>query len=320
MTILITGAGMIGRLTAAQLRAGGRPVLLTDVRRPSDAQLDGMPFERCDVTDFDRLDGLIAAYGVTAIVHTAALLSTAIRRDPLAGVQVNTMGTANVLEAARCRGVSRVVIASSTTVMYAAFASLPPIPIAEDFPYRIVSERPTSLYAVTKVASEHLALAYASLYGLDVIVLRYGAVLGAGPEAATSVPGQLLMRLLQAGRDGVAVHLDDPILLWRGKEEFVDARDCAAANVAALDAAAPVLRVYNVATGDWFALDAFIDAVRQHYPALRVASMSMPAGGFAAFPHCRPAPSSVEAARRELGFATQYTLDATIAHFAAALE
>ncbi|NPT38255.1 NAD-dependent epimerase/dehydratase family protein [Paraburkholderia xenovorans] len=319
MTVLITGAGMIGRLSAAQLRAQGEDVMLVDVSPRPPEELDGVSLELCDVTDFARLDDLVARHQVTSIVHTAALLSTAIRRDPLAGIRVNTIGTANVLEIARRRGLARVVIASSTTVMYSAFGSLPAAPIPEDFPYRIVSERPASIYAVTKVASEHLALAYASLYDLGVVVLRYGAVLGAGAEAATSVPGKLLSCLLEAGRSGSAARLDDPILLWNGHEEFIDARDCAAANVAALRAPAPTQRVYNIATGQWFSLDEFIEVVRQRYPSLSISELRLPAGGFAAFPHVRPAPSDVSAARRELGFSATHSLADTVAHFAESL-
>ncbi|MFM0500780.1 NAD-dependent epimerase/dehydratase family protein [Paraburkholderia caffeinilytica] len=319
MTVLITGAGMIGRLSAAQLRAQGENVVLVDVSPRPPEELAGVSLELCDVTDFARLDDLVARHQVTSIVHTAALLSTAIRHDPLAGIRVNTMGTANVLEIARRRGLARVVIASSTTVMYSAFGSLPATPIPEDFAYRIVSERPASIYAATKVASEHLALAYASLYDLSVVVLRYGAVLGAGAEAATSVPGKLLSCLLEAGRSGSAARLDDPILLWNGREEFIDARDCATANVAALRAPAPTQRVYNIATGQWFSLDEFIEVVRQRYPLLSIAELRLPEGGFAAFPHVRPAPSDVSAARRELGFSAAHSLADTVAHFAESL-
>jgi UDP-glucose 4-epimerase len=271
----------------------------------------------CDVTDVARLTELVETHNVTSIVHTAALLSSAIRRDPLAGVRVNTIGTANVLDIARRHGLKRVVLASSTTVTYSAFGTLPAEPIAEDFASHSVSEAPASIYAATKVASEHLALAYANLYGVDAIVLRYGAVLGAGPEAATSVPGRLLGQLLDAGRTGTPARLDDPVLLWNGREEFVDARDCARANVAALHTGTPGQRVFNVASGEWFTVDEFVGVVREQYPALRIEAMHLPEGGFAAFPHRRPAPSDVRAARHSLGFSTQYSLADSISHFAA---
>ncbi|VVE06103.1 NAD-dependent epimerase/dehydratase family protein [Pandoraea terrigena] len=316
MTILVTGAGLIGRLTATALQAQGEAVLLADVR-VRDTGVD-VPLVQCDVTDFERLSQIVDAHRVTAIVHTAALLSTAIRIDPLAGVRVNTLGTANVLEVARRHDLARVVLASSTTVAYSSFGTLPPEPIAEDFTTHAVSEAPASIYAATKVAGEHLGLAYGALYGLSVIVLRYGAVLGAGPEASTSVPGRLLSKLLDGGRSNVPVYLDDPVLLWNGREEFVDARDCARANLAALNAVDPKQRVYNVATGRWFTVDEFVEVVRHMYPSLRIGAMRLPSGGFAAFPHLRPAPSDVSAARRDLGFDATYSLADTVEHFAAA--
>ncbi|KVM61976.1 NAD-dependent epimerase/dehydratase family protein [Burkholderia ubonensis] len=316
MTVLITGAGLIGRLTAARLHAQHESVVLADVRMPEESTRRNLHVVQCDVTDFDALSTLIDRHRVRAVVHTAALLSTAIRRDPLAGIKVNMLGTANVLEAARRHRLDRIVIASSTTVAYTAFGTLPAEPIAEDFVSHSVSEAPASLYAATKVAGEHLALAYASLYGLSTVVLRYGAVLGTGPEAATSVPGRLLHCLLDAGRRGVPAELDDPVLLWNGREEFVDARDCADANVAALRAAAPTQRTYNIATGAWWTVDEFVDVVRAQFPALRVGAMRLPDGGFAGFPHRRPAPSDVRAARRELGFTAACSLADSVAHFA----
>lgn len=319
MTVLITGAGLIGRLTATQLRMHGDDVLLADVTQPHSSEMAGLNFALCDVTNFAQLDDLVAQHHVTSIVHTAALLSTAIRRDPLAGIRVNVMGTANVLEVARRRQLTRVVSASSSTVAYSAFGSLPAIEIPEDFSYRIVSEGPASIYAATKISGEQLALVYASLYNLDVVILRYGAVLGAGNGAATSVPGQLLNCLLNAGKSGTPARLNDPILLWNGREEFIDARDCAAANVAALRAPSPIQRVYNIATGHWFSLNEFVDVVRQRYPSLTLAECNLPDGGFAAFPYLRPAPSNISAAQRELGFSAAYSLADTVTHFAESL-
>ncbi|MBN3816982.1 NAD(P)-dependent oxidoreductase [Paraburkholderia sp. Se-20369] len=316
MTIPITGAGLIGRLTAARLRAQGKSVVLADVRMPDESASGNLHVVRCDVTDFDALSALIDTHRVRSVVHTAALLSSAIRRDPLAGVRVNTLGTANVLEAARQHRLQLIVIASSTTVAYSAFGTLPAEPIAENFVSHSVSEAPASIYAATKTAGEHLALAYASLYGLCVVVLRYAAVLGTGPEAATSVPGRLLRCLLDAGRRGVPAQFDDPVLLWNGREAFVDARDCAGANVAALHADAPTQRVYNIATGAWLTVDEFVDIVRAQFPALRIGAMRLPDGGFAAFPHRRPAPSDVRAAQRELGFTATCSLADSVAHFA----
>lgn len=301
MSVLVTGAGVIGTLTARMLADRGEAVVLADIREPA-AVPRGCTFVLCDVTDAPALDALVEAHGVSRIVHTAAMLSTAIRRDPLRGIAVNVMGTAAILDVARRRGLVRVVCASSTTVGYSAFGSLQGDAVPEDIPLRLVSERPGSIYAATKVAGEHLALVYADLYAVDAVVLRYAAVIGGPIDAPTSVPGRLLADLVAAARDGRPIRLDDPLLLWGGGEDFVDARDCARANVAALDAAAPRQRVYNIATGRSVEFADFLAAVRAAWPTLDAAASTVPETGFAGFRHRRPAPTDVRAAAAELGF------------------
>lgn len=319
MSVLVTGAGLIGQLTATLLSERGTKVVLADIRAPGRAPPSGIAFETCDVTDATRIDVLIREHEVRKVVHTAAMLSTGIRQDPVRGIAVNVVGTAVVLEAARQHKLQRVVVASSTTVGYASFGRHDTSPIEEDVSLAAVSQRPASIYAMTKLADEHLALLYNDLYGVDTIVLRYGAVLGGDLEHPTSVPGRLLAVLDAAGRSGTPVVLDDPFLGWDGREEFVDARDCAAANVAALDAAAPIQRVCNIAPGTWHTLAEFVGAVREVHPALQVTLPAPTGKGFAGFPYMRPAPSSVAAAERELGFRCRHTLADTIRYWTRAV-
>ena len=316
-TTLVLGAGLIGGLTARLLLEAGDRVVLADLQAPAlradDVAAGRLHTLALDVRDMDRLCTTVRQFGVQRIVHTAALLSTAIRRDPLAGIAVNILGTAHVLECARRFGLGRVVLASSTTVGYNAFARHGPHPLHEDDPMRPLTERPGSLYAVTKLTGEHLALTYHQLYGVDAVSLRYAAVLGGDLQTPTSVPGRLMAHLA-AGGDGTApVRLDDPLLLWGGREEFVDARDCARANVAALLAPKPIQRVYHIAPGDWHTLEEFVAAMQQVFPRLRVEAFDEPTTGFAGFAHRRPAPSDVNAAREDLGFSCQYRLAQTLA-------
>ena len=318
MAILITGGGVVGLETAALLAARGERVVIADVRTvdPGDLAGDGLAIATCDILDRDALADLVRSHGITAIVHTAALLSTAIRRDPVRGVMVNTVGTTNVLEVARACAVRRVVIASSTTVGYTCFGTHGPDSIEEDLALRVVSQRPASLYAATKLAAEHIALIYSDLYGVDVAILRYGAVLSASANVATSVPDRLLSTLLSAGRAGTTARIEDPLLVWAGREEFVDARDCARANVAALDASLLHSRVYNIATGSWYNFDDVCNIVKKIYPTLSVDLMVHTTTGFAGFPHQRPAPSSTTAAKVELGFAAAHDLEDSVAYLA----
>ncbi len=305
MTILITGAGVIGSLTATMLAAKGEPVVLADIRQPSD--MPGITPVILDITDIAGLERVVDQHRVTRIIHTAALLSNGIRQSPLDGIRTNIMGTANILDVARRKRLGRIVIASSTTVGYPTFGSHGPGPIEEDFSMRVIGERPASIYAATKLAAEHLALLHADLYQVDCLCLRYGAVIGGSLDAPTSVPGQLVSCLAAAARAGHG-RIDNPLLAWGGREEFVDARDCARANVLALDAPAPGQRVFNIANGAWHTMQEFIEAGRQALGSFALEILPEPATGFAGFPYRRPARSDLAAATQWLGFAPVHDL------------
>jgi UDP-glucose 4-epimerase len=194
-----------------------------------------------------------------------------------------------------------VVLASSTTVTYSVLGSFGGAALPEDFPMRALSEAPGSIYSASKLFAEHLALLYSRLYGVSVVALRYAAVVGPWPGPVTSVPGRLLESLIGPARSGRTARLDDALLLWQGVEEFVDARDCARANLAALDATDPRQIVYHVTSGETFTLEEVITAVRAVFPDLSIEVGARVQGGFAGFAYARPAPSELTAVRRDLG-------------------
>lgn len=313
MTTLITGAGLIGCETARLLVDRGEQVVLLDLQ--PDAQRIGtllpqgsVALQACDVRDRANVLDVMRKHRVTRVLHTAAALSMSIRRDPALAADVNFGGTVNVLEAARVLGVQRVVCASSTTVYYPIFHRPQPQAVGEDFAFHTVSERPGSLYAASKLAGEFFAQHYAQALGLDVAVLRYSAVLGlwAGPNH--SVPGRLMAQLLGQGAAQGRVHVSDPLLMWRGGEDFIDFREVARANVAALDAKALPSRVYNIASGHMARFEDFIDAARALNPALQISHDPVPDTGFAGFAHAREVAFDVSRARDELGFEARHDL------------
>ncbi|MCP4204927.1 MAG: NAD-dependent epimerase/dehydratase family protein, partial [bacterium] len=88
---------------------------------------------------------------------------------PILDSQINAIGTLQVLEAARKAGVRKLVYTSSAGI----FGELIQIPVGEDHPIA-----PESPYGASKLAGEKLALAYDSLYDLEVVALRYFNVYG----------------------------------------------------------------------------------------------------------------------------------------------
>ena len=125
---------------------------------------------RVDIRDFDAL-ATAAAGSYDAIVHLAARAGVRPSiADPVGYQQVNVIGTLNVLELARQRGIPHVVFASSSSV----YGVNPTVPWREDDHVL----QPISPYASTKVSGELLGHVYAHLFGIRFIALRFFTVYG----------------------------------------------------------------------------------------------------------------------------------------------
>lgn len=322
MATLITGAGLIGSRVARLLMDRGEPAWLYDVRPnpsvlASVVDLGRVGLIQGDIEDGAALDRVLREHRIDRIVHTAALLTAGILLDIPCGIRTNVVGTVTVLEAARRAGVGRVVLTSSSTLYYGLCNEPASAPCPEDFAMRVISQRPGSLYAATKLAVEHLGLLYTDLYGLDVVVVRPAGVLGLWPGGTGGFSGRLVRALLEPAIRGEATVIDNPLFVWQGGDEFVDARDAASGLVAALFADRPVSRVYSVGMGVLHSFEDFVRAAREAVPGLRVEVRVKPKGGFSGFRFVRQQPSDIGAAKRELGWTPRYDLAATMKDCAA---
>lgn len=191
LTVLVTGgAGFIGANLCRRLQddpAVREVRVLDDLSSGDKANLDGLDvrFDVGSILDVDALDA--AAAGCTHIVHLAAVPSVPRSiEDPVRSHEANATGTLRVLEAARRHGGLHVTLASSSSV----YGSNPAIPKTED-----LQCRPMSPYAVSKLAAEQYAMAYAQCYGLPVLAFRffnvYGPLQAAGHAYAAVVPAFL---------------------------------------------------------------------------------------------------------------------------------
>src|SRR4029077_5871987 len=117
MTTLIVGAGLVGAQVARILvEKGERPILFDSAPQPSAlSEVFDLARAIVEVGDILRPLTLAAAlrrHEVTRIAHTAAnpLLTLGAQQDPYAAINLNIMGTVNVIEAARAFGIKRIVI------------------------------------------------------------------------------------------------------------------------------------------------------------------------------------------------------------------
>lgn len=325
MSTLVTGAGIIGCHTARILADKGDTVCLLDIKPEFKAiksivDSDRVEIVQGDISNLDALCDLVRSKGVSRIVHTAAVLNKAMLEDPYRGVVVNILGWTNMVEAARRLKLGRVVLASSGAVGYSTFGRFKGKTFPEDFDIKVVSERPHSLYPTTKLAGENIALYYHDQYGIDAVAVRYAAVLSAWIGPNRTLPGIMLRSLLESAIAGKTAVVDNPMLVWDGGEEFVDARDCAASNVAALEAPDPVQRVYNIGTGTMQSFHDIIAEIRKLYPDFKVEIKVESKGGMGGFKHVRPAPGDTSLAEKEIGFRARYSLGDSIRHFAGIMK
>lgn len=259
MRVLLTGAaGFIGSRVGAALRAAGHDVVGVDVLLPAAHGPDAVlppGCHRVDVRDAEALAPLLA--GVDVVCHHAAMVGAGVdAADAPAYGGHNDLATAVLLAQMFAAGVRRLVLASSMVVYgqgrYRCHAHgfVEPLPRrrvdldagvfehrcpigGEELRWRLVDEdtalRPRSLYAASKTAQEHYALAWSEATGGSVVALRYHNVYGPGMPRDTPYSGvaAIFRSSLEKG--------EPPRVFEDGGQmrDFVHVDDVAAANVAA---------------------------------------------------------------------------------------
>lgn len=182
MRVLVTGGtGAVGINVTRRLAADGHEVVCLS-RRANEADALRDRFLRPvsarvrlvqgDVTSFARLREIFVETSPTHVVHAAAITPTPEMERAMTRkiIDVNLVGTANVLEASRLTGVRRLAYISSAAIYGETDEA---VPISEEFPIH-----PQGLYAVAKDASEKLCGAYQAIHDLEAVSMRVGWVYG----------------------------------------------------------------------------------------------------------------------------------------------
>jgi UDP-glucuronate 4-epimerase len=180
MRVLVTGAGGFVGLNLVRRYAAGGATVDALARRAPDAAAEAflgelgarVTWRLGDVTDRSACDDLVATARPDAVLHGAAVTFTAEgeRADPAKVFDVNAVGTLNVLEASRRNGVATFVYVSSGGLYGAA----PPTPALDE----TTPMRPGNMYAISKIASEHLCGRYREVSAMRVRVGRLGTAYG----------------------------------------------------------------------------------------------------------------------------------------------
>lgn len=247
---LVTGgAGFIGSHLVDRLVALGWAVRVVD--NLSSGRIENL--KHVGSKDFEFVHGDLkdrymaekAVEGIDIVFHFAANPEVRVSTtDPEVHYRENVEATFNLLEAMRKKDVKELVFASSSSV----YGEPEEIPVGEEAP-----TRPVSVYGATKAACEDLIHAYAKLYGIRAVVLRYANVVG--PRLRHGVIYDLLTKLrrnpttLEVLGDGTQTR------------SYVYIDDAVEATILAYEKANGVFEVYNVASEDWITVNDVVQAV-----------------------------------------------------------
>lgn len=164
MKVLVTGgSGFLGSHVADALQEAGHSVVVFDIRESISSN-----YIRGDLASLDDL--LKATQGIDAVCHLGAVGDVYLAFDkPYLAAELNVVGTANLMEACLRNGVTKVVYASTWEVYGEPHYQ----PVDEAHPCN-----PDHPYNITKLAGEHMALAYDYLKSVPTISLRLATAYG----------------------------------------------------------------------------------------------------------------------------------------------
>ncbi len=221
--IFITGgAGFIGSTLASRLADQNQIVLYDSLARNTikHTTLQDNPnisLQQGDILDEDSLKR--GMEGADIVVHAAAIagIDTVIK-SPVRTMEVNMLGTANVLRAALACGISDRLIEFSTSEVFGSRA------------YRVSEDNQTVagsagearwVYAVSKLAGEHLAHAYNREHGLPTVTLRPFNIYGPGQTGEGAI--QIFIRRALKN-EPITIYGDGTqIRAWCFVDDMVDA-------------------------------------------------------------------------------------------------
>jgi UDP-glucose 4-epimerase len=219
--IFITGgAGFIGSTLARRLVDQNRIVVYDDLSRDALtrtclASHPNLKIVRGSVLDFEHLRQAMA--GADYVIHCAGIagIGTVVLR-PTHTMRVNMLGSANVLEAAKFIPTIRRLVCFSTSEVFGQYAMGA---VETDKSTIGAAGEARWTYAVSKLAEEHLALAYHAEFGLPAVVVRPFNVYGPNQvgEGAlrTFIQRALLAQPIEIHGDGLQIrawcYVDDMV-------------------------------------------------------------------------------------------------------------
>ncbi|MGI9256649.1 MAG: SDR family NAD(P)-dependent oxidoreductase [Salinispira sp.] len=251
--ILVTGgAGFIGFHVIQKLFDMGEEILCIDnLNNYYDPELkqsrlqriaDRMTFIQADISNRAALEEVFRKYPITSICHLAAQAGVRYSLEhPNVYVSTNYVGTFNIIDLAKKYEVNHIVAASTSSV----YGGSTTLPFTEDDP----ADKPLSMYAATKRATELLGYNYHYLYDMNSTFLRFFTVYGPWGR-----PDMALFLFTKSILSGDPIDVYNKGDMWR---DFTYVDDIASGIVQALNHPNE-FQIYNLGCGNPVHLMTFI--------------------------------------------------------------
>ena len=180
--ILITGANsFLGKRLIARLSKGNHQLLLTSLHAENQSNIIEM-----NLTNVNNIKSIISKYKPDIIFHLAALVD--LSRDYQIAkkcIDINIIGTLNLLETIKQVSVKKVVFASTEEIYGDQI-----IPFQEN-----QVPNPPSPYSMTKMAGEYLCHQYANQLNFDLLIFRIATFYGPQNTQNRLIPQTIIKAL-----------------------------------------------------------------------------------------------------------------------------
>jgi len=249
MNILVTGgSGFIGSHIVDKLIEQGHTVRVFDEHKPL---RENVEWTKGNLLNENEV--LEACKDIEFIYHLAAIADVNIALShPTLCLQINEIGTMNLLNAASAMEVERVILASTTWVYGKTEGTVDentPIP------------PPDHIYTKTKIGQEHLFIAWQIHTGLPYTILRYD--IPYGPRMRSNMAIAIFVKKALK---------NEPITIFGDGNQgrcFIHVEDLARGNLAALRTEARN-QIFNIAGTEFITVNKIVDTLRENFKKLKV--------------------------------------------------
>lgn len=259
--VLVTGgAGFIGSHLVDRLIYEGHDVICIDNESAESNETTywnyGAENHVADVTDYEQIKDLFK--GVEYVFHLAsdARVQPSFE-NPLKSIEVNSIGTLNVLNASANENVLRVIFASTSS----AYGNTPFLPNKETDKNDCLTP-----YSASKVLGENLCKIYNDNYYVETIILRYFNVYGER-QPGSGEYATVIGKFFNQKKEG------KPLTIYGGSQrrDFTHISDITNANMLAMNAKLDrhdTGKIYNIGTGKSFSIFEVCGMISDQYELL----------------------------------------------------